>query len=299
LTPRISVVIAAMPGGRLGECLESLRSQVNPDETEVIVAGSGDGAASVVESFTWARFVENIGTPTVPRLLGSGITAAAGEIIAITDSSCVVAEDWIGSIARAHSSQLRRQSDTIIGGAVEIDGQPSAVDWAAFFCEYAQFLLPLSTEPANEIPGNNLAFRREALEQASRYVHPEFWKSYWSSEIRKQGAQILASPEMVVRQEKHYEARAFLVRRFNHGRCFAGMRLASSSVLLRFLYGVGSLLLPFILMARVITTMLTKRRYLRQFCLSFHFVLLAVLAWSLGELCGYFGGAGKSCSRLW
>jgi glycosyltransferase involved in cell wall biosynthesis len=286
-----------MPGGRLRECLESLRSQVNPDETEVIVAGSGDGTASVVESFTWARFVENIGTPTIPRLLGSGIAAAAGEIIAITDSSCVVVEDWIGSIVRAHQSQPRRHH--IIGGAVEIDGQPRAVEWAAFFCEYAQFMLPLSATQTNEIPGNNLAFRREAMEQGSRYVHPEFWKSYWASEIRKLGAQILAAPEMVVRQEKHYEARAFLVRRFNHGRCFAGMRLASSSILLRFLYGAGSLLLPFILMARVITTVLTKRRYLRQFCFSLHFVLLAVLAWSLGELCGYFGGAGKSCSRLW
>jgi hypothetical protein len=288
-----------MPGGRLSECLESLRLQVNPDETEVIVAGSRDGAASVVESFKWARFVENIRTPTIPRLLGSGIAAAAGEIIVITDSSCVVAEDWIGSIVRAYQSQLQRQSETIIGGAVEIDGEPRAAEWAAFFCEYAQFMLPLSAGQTNEIPGNNLAFRREALEQASRYVHPEFWKSYWSGELQKRGAQILAAPEMVVRQEKHYDARAFLVRRFNHGRCFAGMRLTSSSIFLRFLYGAGSLVLPFILMARVITTVLTKRRYLRQFCLSFHFVMLAVLAWSLGELCGYFGGAGKSCSRLW
>jgi hypothetical protein len=113
----------------------------------------------------------------------------------------------------------------------------------SLFCEYAQFLLSLPAGPANEIPGNNLAFRLEALEQASRYVHPEFWKSYWTSEMQKQGAQILAAPEMVVRQEKHYDARAFLVRRFNHGRCFAGMRLPSSSILLRFLYGAGSLLL--------------------------------------------------------
>jgi hypothetical protein len=284
----------------LRECLDSLRSQVNPDETEVIVAGPRDGATSVVENVEWARLVESIEPCTIPRLLGAGITASAGEIIAITDSSCVVAEDWIGSIVRAHQSQLRHhQHNTIIGGAVEIDGQPKAVEWAAFFCEYAQFMLPLSPEPASEIPGNNLTFRREALDQAARYAHPEFWKTYWSGEMRRLGAQVLAAPEIVVRQEKHYEPRAFLVRRFDHGRCFAAMRLESSPVLLRWVYGAGSLLLPFILTARVISTVRAKRRYLRQFCLSFHFVLLAVVAWSLGELCGYFAGAGKSCSRLW
>jgi hypothetical protein len=230
-------------------------------------------------------------------MLGAGIAASTGEIIAITDSSCVVDEDWLGSIDREQFQHP--QCGTIIGGAVEIDGRPRAVEWAAFFCEYAKFMLPLPAGSANEIPGNNLTFRREAIEQAACYAQPEFWKSYWAREMRRLGAQVLASPEMVVRQKKRFEAGAFLVRRFHHGRCFAGMRFAESSLLLRFAYGAGSLLLPVIQLSRVISTILTKRRYVREFCLSFHFVLMAVLAWSLGEFCGYFAGAGKSCSRLW
>lgn len=43
------------------------------------------------------------------------------------------------STQAAHES-----SDLIVGGAVDPMPQRSLVDWAAYFCEYGQFMLPLT-----------------------------------------------------------------------------------------------------------------------------------------------------------
>jgi len=295
--PDLSIVIASNHSlAELERCLASLVQQSRGQEIEVIVADCGcqDEAIRDVKGkypeILFIRFPEN--TP-LPKLWGAGIERSTGEIIAITDSTCITDANWVSAILDAHTS-----SHPVIGGAVEIGDCKKWVDWAAYFCEYGHFMQPLKKGAAMELPGNNVSFKRETLKRGREFVQDGFWKTYWCRRLQEEGVQLMAVPSIVVYYKKSFGLTPFLIRRFHHGRCFAGMRVSQVPLLMRVFYIAGSPLLPFLLLGRTIAGVVPKKRYLKQFILSFPISVLAVVLWSIGEFCGYLTGTGKSCAQI-
>jgi hypothetical protein len=209
------------------------------------------------------------------------------------DASSVPDAQWIAATLTAHES-----SDMVVGGAVDPIPERGLVDWAAYFCEYGRFMRPLKAGVVSELPGNNMAFKRMALERGRRFVEPAFWKTYWCRALQREGVQLCAIPSMVTYDAKSYRLLPFLVRRYHHGRCFAGMRNREISGMMRLLYFLGTPLLPVVSLQRIARPILQKRRYLRQFLFSLPASILAVISWSMGEWCGYLAGPGRSCKYL-
>lgn len=290
--PKLSVIVACTRASRDVEpVLSSLRGQAGIESIEIIVVdGSGDQAAERSKGenarTTTIRFPR--GT-TLPTLWGAGIAQSRGEIIAIMDAFSIPDPQWIAATLAAHEAD-----DLIVGGAVDPMPERSLVDWAAYFCEYGQFMRPLKEGVASELPGNNIAFKRAALERGKRFVEPEFWKTYWCRALQQEGVRLRAVSSMVIHDRKSYRLLPFLVRRYHHGRCFAGMRNRQSSAFMRLLYFLGTPLLPVIFLRRITKPVIEKRRYLRQFLLSLPVSILAVVSWSWGECCGYLAGPGRS-----
>ena len=295
-SPRLSVVIACTHSSReLDPVLSALRNQEGADGVEVIVAdGSGDRAVDHArfqgEGAVTLRFPE--GTP-LPALWGAGISQSHGALIAILDDCSVPDRQWVSSILAAHES-----SDLVIGGAVDPSPQRSLIDWAAYFCEYGQFMLPLSGGNVSELPGNNIAFKRAALRRGTAFVEPGFWKTYWCRALQHEGVQLRSAPSMVVYDRKSYRLVPFLIRRYHHGRCFAGMRRTQLSPVMRMLYVLGTPVLPVLFMRRIAGPIMQKRRYLLRFICSLPISILAVVSWSWGECFGYLAGPGRSCEWI-
>lgn len=230
---------------------------------------------------------------TLPTLWGAGIARAQGGIIAVTETSCIPHQNWLVSILSAHGGPY-----PVIGGAVEMDGGRSLVEWAAYFCEYGQFMLPAVEGVVSEVPGNNVSFKREMLKQGREFVENGFWKTYWCQQLQAEGIQLYSVPTIIVHYGKSYRIGPFLIRRFHHGRCFAGMRIARMSPARRVGYVLGSLLLPALFLKRIIGAIIPKKRLVSKLAVCLPIVILAVLSWSLGELCGYLLGPGTSCSHV-
>ena len=239
------------------------------------------------------QFIRLAKGANLPELWGEGISQSTGAVIAVTESTCRPDSCWINSILKAHES-----ANPVIGGAVEISKAARLVDWAAYFCEYGQFMYPLKEGPANELPGNNVSFKRWVLEIGQDFVQNGFWKTYWCRELQEEGIPLVLMPSILVYYNKTYRLVPFLIRRFHHGRCFGGMRATAISSLRRFCYAIGSPLLPFLFLARSIHAIIPKKRYLKEFILSFPISILAILMWSFGEFCGYIAGKGQSCSYI-
>jgi glycosyltransferase involved in cell wall biosynthesis len=293
---RLSVIVACSHSRRdLDPVLSSLRSQEGGATFEIIVAdGSGDSAVDHAklekEGAVMLRFPQ--GTP-LPALWGAGIRQSHGALIAITDDCSIPDKRWVASILTAHES-----SDLVVGGAVDPSPQRRLVDWAAYFCEYGQFMLPLPGGDVSELPGNNIAFKRVALGRGTEFVERGFWKTYWCRALQREGVQLRSVPDIVVYDRKSYRLLPFLVRRYHHGRCFAGMRTPRASRTMRVLYGLGTPLLPLLFMQRIAGPIMQKQRYLPQFILSLPISILAVVSWSWGEFCGYLVGPGRSCEWI-
>src|SRR5260370_22468168 len=112
---------------------------------------------------------------------------------------------------------------------------------------------------APEVPGNNLSFKRSALSKGKEFTQDGFWKTYWCRKLQEEGLNLELRPSVVVYYTKSFELLQFLVRRFHHGRCFAGMRVVQASVSKRVAYAVGSCLLPFIFLTRTISRVMPKK----------------------------------------
>jgi glycosyltransferase involved in cell wall biosynthesis len=294
--PELSIVIASVYSrADIVQLLESIRTQRKSRHIEVIVAhGSVEGLSQNLEGqYAEVIFLRFPPKSTLPLLWGAGISRSRGKVIAILDTRTILDEQWIDATLISHEG-----SDPIVGGAVESTPREKWLDWAAYFCEYGQFMHPLTEGAATELPGNNLSFKRWVLSRGREFIEPAFWKTHWCRQLQREGVQLVAKPSIVVYDKKSYHPGPFLVRRFHHGRCFAGMRGKRVSLCLRGAFLMGSPLLPVLLLGRTIRAVAGKRRYVKEFIFALPFSLLAILCWSLGEFCGYLAGPGKSCQLI-
>ena len=276
--PKLSIIVASIDSpAQLHRFTGALDRQPRIEECEVIVMDSGAGHRQ-----------------PLPRLWGDGIARARGEWIAIMETTCPPAPGWLAAALEAMND-----CQEIFGGAVELAKGKSLVDWSAYFCEYGQFMRPLSQTEVRELPGNNICFRRDLLARAPQFTRDGFWKTYWCRELMKQGVRLARVPAMAVEFDKSYRLMPFLIRRFHHGRCFAGMRLEPARFSARVMFAGGTMLLPLLSLWRITRSVLAKRRNLFRFAASLPVTLFAVATWSLGEFCGYTLGPGSSCGRIY
>jgi len=296
-TAKLSVIIASLYSRTdLENCLESVLAN-EQTEIEIIVADCCLKGKTVewIDKYPAVNFIEFSEKTSLEVLLGAGIARAKGEIIAITDSSCAVADDWILSILRAHQTE----ESPVIGGAVEMpENSGGLTNWAAYFCDYGQFAPPASRGVASNVPGNNLSMKSWALAKGTEFVENEFWKTLWCRRLQTEDIELFSEPAISVGWRKTYRLIPFLLRRFHQGRCFAAMRVADEKNSKRILYVFGSIVLPLVFLFRIISPILPKRMYFGKLLLSLPIIILAVVFWSAGEALGNLAGKGKSCERI-
>ncbi len=161
-TPRVSVVVCAYNAERtMKACLESLEKLRYPDyEVIVVNDGSKDRTLAISEAFPFCRIISqpNKGLSAARNV---GAEAATGEIVAYTDSDCVVDPDWLTYlVARMAAADLHAcggpnfppPEDNLTAAAVAVSpGGPTHV--------------LLSDDTAEHIAGCNMTFRRATLLQ--------------------------------------------------------------------------------------------------------------------------------------
>lgn len=289
------IVISNGSGAALERCLHSIYKNENPANVEIIVSAyvSDDLVLNLLNSFPEVHFILFREKTGIPSLAAAGIKKSECEIIALTDSSCIVDKNWIASMLRAHQSSRK-----IFGGVVKASVKMKSLDLAAYFCEYGLFAPPLAAGTTNILPGNNISFKRSLLKIGSEFIEPKFWKTFWCEKLEKAGVQLTSEPEICVSYAKTFSFGAFLIRRFQHGRCFAGMRIESATVSKRSFFVAGSIFLPFIFFYRTISVILRKNQFANDIIRSLPYIAAAILSWSLGEFCGYLAGTGKSCDYI-
>jgi hypothetical protein len=186
----------------------------------------------------------------------------------------------------------------VIGGTVEIGLSENLVNWAAYFCDYSQFMSPARGGVVSAVPGNNLSIKRAALDIGSVYDEKEIWKTHWCRSLQANGVELFLEPAISVRIDKKYKPLAFLIRRFHQGRCFAGIRSNQMSVPKRILFAAGTPILPMLLMLRVTRLVIREKQFWGKFVLSLPMIFAASVAWSAGEAIGYLTGPGRSSDRI-
>jgi len=292
--PELTVVVASVNGRHVLEpTLDALDALPERGRMEVIVVETlgGPTRAHVRGRDRPVVVVESDRQP-IPRLRYQGVMKARGRLVAILEDHARVDPRWAGALIEAHQEPWGA-----VGGPVE-NGKGGLVNWAVYFCEYAAYMAPVVEGETADLPGNNIAYKRPHLLRHAGVLDEGKWESWINDRLRADGVPIASTNAMVVRHIKPFRLGYFLTQRFHFARSYAGMRRSDQSWPRRLVYGFGSLALPALLSARVVKTVLGKRRHLGRFAAACPLVALFLTVGAFGEMAGYLLGPGGSLGRV-
>jgi hypothetical protein len=295
----LSVVIATHNASDVvATCLAALEAQCSPNLREIIVADSSqDGTDAIVRTHfpevTLLHFPEAL---SLPQLRAHGIAAATGAVIAIIDPYSIVEPRWADEVVAAH----QRRPNLAIGGTVDLHDadRQRVLAWAQYINEYGMFMPPASEGEVGILPGSNISYKRAALEGDEALAAGAFWKTFANERVAHAGSGLWLSPRIRVALNKPIAFADFFRTRFDHGRCYAAMRVAQRSHAERWLRAVSSPALPIVLLWRTGSRYWAKRHRRDKLLLTLPVQLLLFASWSWGEFVGYVAGPGTSCARL-
>jgi len=297
--PTLSVVIACHNAASvIVECLRALQEQRQSTVREIVVSDSStDGTDQLVrEGFPEATLLHFAERLTLPQLRARGIAVARGEVIAILDPYAIVDPHWSEAVVREHQSR----ANPIIGGTVDLDAadRQDLLTWASYINEYGMFMSPMPEGEIEILAGSNITYKRAALYANGTFTQESFWKTFVNDSLQSAGQALWLAPQVKVSLRKPIPFQDFLRTRFDHGRCYAGMRRARGTPLESWFRAISAPLLPPLLTWRWGKRYWSKQRYREKYIYTLPFQLLLFGNWALGEMIGYLRGPGSACQNL-
>lgn len=295
----VSVVIGIHNAASvIKQCLTALEAQIDPTLGEIIVADSStDGTDRLIrKQFPTVRLLHFEESLVLAQLRGKGIAIAKGSIVAILDPYSIVAENWLTELTRTHQAV----PNPIVGGTVDLYNadEQNLYTWATYINEYGMFMSPLEAGAMEILPGSNISYKRSVLFDGEYPKHSEFWKTFVNQNVEAAGSELWQTPSIRVHLHKPIAFWDFFHSRFDHGRCFAGMRAMNLSTGERLLRALTTPLLPGVLLWRWGSCYWRKRCYRAKLLLTLPLQILLFSNWAWGECVGYCFGSGHSCRRL-
>ncbi len=139
----------------------------------------------------------------------------------------------------------------------------------------------------DEIPGDNAAYRRAALQECQAEIKDGFWETLVHVRLRANGQKLLWVPGMRVRLGKAGTMGSTAGLRFRHGRHYGSTR-PGNTLLKRFTRLLASPLIVPTLLARIVGRVRRQHPdWTPQLLSAFPALLVLLSSWALGEVSGY------------
>jgi GT2 family glycosyltransferase len=291
---KVSVIIVSYNAAHTIEaCLHSLESQVCQTDSRaevILVDSSTDTTAQIVAAhFPWVRLIVSLERKYPGDARNLGIAQAHGELLAFVDADCIVGESWLAEIIKAHNSD-----SLAIGGSVDNANPESYVGWGYYFCEFTRWAPQMPAGELVEAPTCALSIKRQAYERYGPFQEGAYCSdTHFNWRLGRAGHRPFFQPAVRVRHINLVNLKKFLLHEVEHGRAFGSLRVLEEdfSRLKSLVYGVGALLLPGLLLARVAQRVMLHNIYRDQFIRALPVVVLGLSAWSWGELLAYLSAA--------
>jgi GT2 family glycosyltransferase len=292
--PDLSVVVPSVSGwGDLRDCLTALAGQRGAVVEVVVADRLGEAVRGPVRrEYPAARLIEAPAGTSIPALRRLGFEAARAPVVGVIEDHVLVPPDWAARMLQVH-----REGAEVVGGSVQNGATDRLVDWSAFLCEYAQCLAP-AAGPVDGVPGNNVTYRRALLRRFAGRIAEDRWEDHLHRALVGAGIVLESRPDIVVSHRQHTSVRRYARQRFWYSRSFAAQRAAGAGTGRRLALGLGAVVLPPVLLARIVRGVWVTGRYRRELLESLPLIVVYVIVWAAGEVAGAWCGPGDALSKV-
>ncbi|MEP6767880.1 MAG: glycosyltransferase [Acidobacteriota bacterium] len=295
-TPEISIVIPAVNSfSLLRRTLTALTGQPRPGALEIVAVDRLPPADSdaLRRQFPNVRIVSGAGL-TIPRMRAAGIRAARGAIVAILEDHMEVAPTWQDAMLRGHAGGAAAVWGSVTNGCF------SSVDWAAFFTEYSEHMTPVAEESAPGPPGNNVSYKRAAIDACGEDFFGDRWESFVPPAFARRGffARCVEGAEAV--HAKPFSVSHFVSQRWHISRSYSGMRANDLSWPRRMLSAAAAPLLVPLRAWRIVRSVARRPGTLPRRALprSLPWIVVFLTVRAAGDAAGYLLGEGGSTLKV-
>jgi len=225
-TPRSVTVVVPVRNRELTiqsllDSLQKLDYDRNKVEVIVVDGNSTDKTQEIVKKYPVKLIVEKRKGLNLAR--NTGIKCSKGEIVAFTDSDCIVPPNWITKIVE----NFKDPKVSCVGGSAKaLDGNfisqyadNSIVRLMPFFTkrEELEKVKPFFRHPA----GCNMAFRRKVAEEVGCFdeqIQYGFDEVEFADRICRAGYKMILDPDVLVWHKHRSTLREFLKQNFQYGK---------------------------------------------------------------------------------
>ncbi len=295
--PQISAIMVAGPRrGRAQRVLKALCAQSMLDAMEIIIVDltSPDTPLLPCEGNVRVVYVK----PQNPRSLAwgraEGVRRASAPIVAFIEDHCYPDASW----AKALIEAFQEGKWTAVGYAFTNANPETYMGRACMLSDYGLWAYPVPRQECRLLPGNNVAYRRDALLAFGRgldaLISPDF---VLQESLARRGARFLLETRALAAHENYCNLSSMLGANHTYCRLLAVGRAESQtwSRWKRIIYGLASPpIAPAIKLFRLFRSF-RQRSFLRSDLIKALPVIIIVYFWSaVGEGFGYLFGKGSS-----
>jgi cellulose synthase/poly-beta-1,6-N-acetylglucosamine synthase-like glycosyltransferase len=203
------------------ESLQKLDYDKNKVEVIVVDGNSEDKTREIVQKYPVKLVVESRDGLNLARNVG--IKCSTGEIVAFTDSDCVVPQDWVTTIVENFKdpkvSCVGGSAKALNGDFVSQYADNSIVRLMPFFTKREELdqVKPFFKHPA----GCNMAFRRKVAEQVGYFdenIKFGFDEVEFADRICKAGYTMVLDPKVTVWHKHRSTLGDFMKQNFQYGK---------------------------------------------------------------------------------
>lgn len=287
----VSIVIASQNAcASISECLTAVLAQLDGMDAEILVAdASTDGTDRIVsENFPQVKLIRGGSEDLIPNLWGLGMDKATAPIIAITNAQCIPSADWLANILRSFRGD---EKTCAVGGPIHPPVNGSSLDWAIYFSRFTAFMPPVKDGRTTDLPGDNAAYAKEALDGYWTDRQSGFWETLFHHNLNAHNQPIYISSALKVHLAHTEAGDDFYSVRMRHGRHYGSTRPGTTSVLRVARIIAAPILVPYLIGRMGLRVAKKRSDLLGKFVISLPWLFVFTCGWSVGEVQGYLVAA--------
>ena len=194
-------------------------------------------------------------------------------------------DNWSAAVVSAHASP-----HAAIGGPVEKYQPDRPLNWAVYLRELGTFMPPVQEGVTSALTDCNVSYKREDLRAIEPVWSAAFHEHQVHAALRERGGTLWLSTALITYQQRSLKLCPAVAERYVFGRLYGGLRAGDISAGKRLALIAASPLLPLLLLVRVLSGVLGKRRHVGACFAALPYLMLFSLVWSWGEFVGYVTG---------